>query len=290
VEKVVERIVVMRERERMPDRRKGYTQKAVVGGHKVYLRTGEYDDGRLGEIFIDMHKEGAALRSLLNNFAIAVSLGLQYGVPLEEYVDAFTFTRFEPSGPVQGNDSIKYATSILDYVFRELAVSYLERFDLAHVDPTEGGFDALGKGVAEGKPAPSSTRYVSRGLTRSRTDKLSVLTGGAPTEARTSSPDAASSKITAFGGREARAEVSGSVALKLEPEQKLSPAEQLEQQQAFTVSEGRAQARAAAAEKRAEAKARGYEGEACGECGNFTLVRNGTCLKCDTCGGTTGCS
>ena len=149
---MVERIVVMRERERMPDRRKGYTQKAVVGGHKVYLRTGEYDDGRLGEIFIDMHKEGAALRSLLNNFAIAVSLGLQYGVPLEEYVDAFTFTRFEPSGPVQGNDSIKYATSILDYVFRELAVSYLERFDLAHVDPSEAGFDALGKGVEEGKP------------------------------------------------------------------------------------------------------------------------------------------
>ena len=98
----------------------------MVGGHKVYLRTGEYDDGRLGEIFIDMHKEGAALRSFINNFAIAVSLGLQYGVPLEEYVDAFTFTRFEPSGPVQGNDSIKFATSILDYVFRELAVSYLE--------------------------------------------------------------------------------------------------------------------------------------------------------------------
>ena len=152
VEKVVERIVIMRERERMPDRRKGYTQKAVVGGHKVYLRTGEYDDGRIGEIFIDMHKEGAALRSLLNNFAIAVSLGLQYGVPLDEYVDAFTFTRFEPSGPVQGNDSIKYATSILDYVFRELAVSYLERFDLAHVDPSGEGFDALGKGVEEGKP------------------------------------------------------------------------------------------------------------------------------------------
>src|SRR5271165_5298306 len=151
VEKIVERVTVIRERERMPDRRKGYTQKAVVGGHKLYLRTGEYDDGRLGEIFIDMHKEGAALRSLLNNFAIAVSLGLQYGVPLDEYVDAFTFTRFEPSGPVQGNDTIKYATSILDYVFRELAVSYLERFDLAHVDPSGEGFDALGKGVAEGK-------------------------------------------------------------------------------------------------------------------------------------------
>ena len=137
VEKLVERIIVMREREKMPDRRKGYTQKAVVGGHKVYLRTGEYDDGRIGEIFIDMHKEGAALRSFINNFAIAVSLGLQYGVPLEEYVDAFTFTRFEPAGPVQGNDSIKYATSILDYVFRELAVSYMGRFDLAHVDPSE---------------------------------------------------------------------------------------------------------------------------------------------------------
>ena len=282
----------------MPDRRKGYTQKAVVGGHKVYLRTGEYDDGRLGEIFIDMHKEGAALRSLLNNFAIAVSLGLQYGVPLEEYVDAFTFTRFEPSGPVQGNDSIKYATSILDYVFRELAVSYLERFDLAHVEPTEGGFDALGKGVVEGKPSPSATRYVSRGLTRSRTDKLSVLPGGAaeggPSRASPAEPGLTraappSGKVTSFGGRETRAE--GSAALKAELEGKLSPAEQLEQQPLpIGRSEERAAARAAAAGKRAEARARGYEGEACGECGNFTLVRNGTCLKCDTCGGTTGCS
>src|SRR5690606_30974496 len=155
------------ERERLPGRRKGYTQKATVGGHKVYLRTGEYDDGRLGEIFIDMHKEGAALRSFINNFAIAISLGLQYGVPLEEYVDAFTFTRFEPAGAVQGNDTIKFATSILDYVFRELAVSYLERYDLAHVDPSETKFDALGKGEHEGK-APSAARFVSKGLTRSR--------------------------------------------------------------------------------------------------------------------------
>jgi ribonucleoside-diphosphate reductase alpha chain len=276
----------------MPDRRKGYTQKAVVGGHKVYLRTGEYDDGRIGEIFIDMHKEGAALRSFINNFAIAVSLGLQYGVPLEEYVDAFTFTRFEPSGPVQGNDSIKYATSILDYVFRELAVSYLERFDLAHIDPSQGGFDALGKGVEEGRP-PAAAQYVSRGLTRSRTDKLSVLAGGAATEARGQGGDAraaapSSSNVKAFAGnREPRAEVSGTTALKSEPELKLSPAEQLEQQH---IPFAKADARAMAAEKRAEAKAKGYEGEACGECGNFTLVRNGTCLKCDTCGGTTGCS
>jgi ribonucleoside-diphosphate reductase alpha chain len=124
VEKIVERIERVRERERLPNRRKGYTQKAAVGGHKVYLRTGEYEDGRLGEIFIDMHKEGAAFRSLMNNFAIAISLGLQYGVPLEEYVDAFIFTRFEPAGPVQGNDAIKNATSILDYIFRELAISH----------------------------------------------------------------------------------------------------------------------------------------------------------------------
>jgi ribonucleoside-diphosphate reductase alpha chain len=294
VEKVVERIVVMRERERMPDRRKGYTQKAVVGGHKVYLRTGEYDDGRLGEIFIDMHKEGAALRSLLNNFAIAVSLGLQYGVPLEEYVDAFTFTRFEPSGPVQGNDSIKYATSILDYVFRELAVSYLERFDLAHVEPAETNFDALGKGVVEGRPSPDA-RYVSKGLTRSRTDRLKVMQGGiAPSPlageggARGAPGEGpANPKVTALTSASPRAEIAGTTALKTEPEQKLSPTELLEHQNR---TDARAHARAAAAEKRAEARAKGYEGEACGECGNFTLVRNGTCMKCDTCGSTTGCS
>ena len=151
VERVVERVERMREREKLPDRRKGYTQKAVVGGHKVYLRTGEYEDGRLGEIFIDMHKEGAAFRSLMNNFAIAISLGLQYGVPLEEYVEAFTFTRFEPAGFVQGNDAIKNATSILDYVFRELAISYLGRNDLAHVSPEEIGDTVLGGGVDQDK-------------------------------------------------------------------------------------------------------------------------------------------
>ena len=287
VEKVVERIVVMRERERMPDRRKGYTQKAVVGGHKLYLRTGEYDDGRLGEIFIDMHKEGAALRSLLNNFAIAVSLGLQYGVPLDEYVDAFTFTRFEPSGPVQGNDSIKFATSILDYVFRELAVSYMERFDLAHVDPTGEGFDALGKGVEEGRPATEG-RYVSKGLTRSRTDRLKVMQGGA--DLTSSSPagggsageagrGGAVSNVTSLSSASPRGEISGSTALKAEPEQKLSPTQALEQMQW-----SKADPKAVAAERRAEAKAKGYEGEMCSECLNFTLVRNGTCLKCDTCG------
>src|SRR5262249_43061490 len=202
-----------------------------------------------------------------------------------------------PSGPVQGNDSIKYATSILDYVFRELAVSYLARFDLAHVEPAEGNFDALGKGVEEGKPTPD-TRYVSKGLTRSRTDRLKVMPGGSGSErdgGRVSSVPSpllgegqgggSSSKITALSSSTARAEISGATALKTEPEAKLSPAQELEHR-----SEARAHAKAAAAEKRAEAKARGYEGEACGECGNFTLVRNGTCLKCDTCGSTTGCS
>jgi ribonucleoside-diphosphate reductase alpha chain len=279
VEKIVERVTVLREREKMPHRRKGYTQKAVVGGHKVYLRTGEYDDGRLGEIFIDMHKEGAALRSFINNFAIAVSLGLQYGVPLEEYVDAFTFTRFEPQGPVQGNDTIKYATSILDYVFRELAVSYLSRFDLAHVDPSEGSFDALGKGEEEGKATPA-TQYVSKGLTRSRTDKLQVVSGGGSVSAVGSG----SAAVTAL-------HAAGATALKAEPEAKLSPAQALE---ALPWQEPQREpvrdAKAIASERRAEAKAKGYEGEMCGECGNFTLVRNGTCMKCDTCGSTTGCS
>ena len=153
VERVVERVERLRERERLPNRRKSYIQKAVVGGHKVYLHTGEYEDGRLGEIFIDMHKEGASFRSLMNNFAIAISLGLQYGVPLEEYVEAFTFTRFEPSGFVQGNDAIKNATSILDYVFRELAISYLGRNDLAHISPDEIGNDGAWRRRQRGQGA-----------------------------------------------------------------------------------------------------------------------------------------
>jgi ribonucleoside-diphosphate reductase alpha chain len=289
-ERLVERIVVMRERERMPDRRKGYTQKAVVGGHKVYLRTGEYDDGRIGEIFIDMHKEGAALRSIINNFAIAISLGLQYGVPLEEYVDAFTFTRFEPNGPVQGNDSIKYATSIIDYVFRELAVSYMGRFDLAHVDPTETNFDAIGKGVDEGRaPEQPSNKYLSKGLTRSRTDNLVVMRGGS--EPQVDARGSGNVTSLASHGPTARSTdaVEGAVALKQEAQHDLSPTEKLEALQWSKAGTAQQQA-PSKAERRAEAKAKGYEGEMCGECGNFTLVRNGTCMKCDTCGSTTGCS
>ena len=277
VERVIERVERTREREKLPDRRKGYTQKAVVGGHKVYLRTGEYQDGRLGEIFIDMHKEGAAFRSLMNNFAIAISLGLQYGVPLEEYVEAFTFTRFEPAGLVQGNDAIKNATSILDYIFRELAISYLGRNDLAHIAPEEIGNTVLGGGVeqdkAPGAPSgiPATSSVVSRGLVRSKTDKLMLAPGffggGAPT-------------MKLVGGSSAQGSVQGATALKGDPAE---PAPLTLGGAAFSAPES-------VAEKRAEARMKGYVGEACPECGNFTMVRNGTCLKCDTCGSTTGCS
>jgi ribonucleoside-diphosphate reductase alpha chain len=173
VERVVERIVERggRARRKLPDRRKGYIQKAAVGGHKVYLHTGEYEDGEVGEIFIDMHKEGAAFRSLMNNFAIAISIGLQYGVPLDEFVDAYVFTKFEPAGPVTGNDSIRSATSILDYIFRELGVSYLGRDDLANADPGEFNADGLGRGEGapdgetEAEPLPAS-KFISKGFSR----------------------------------------------------------------------------------------------------------------------------
>jgi len=180
-ERIVERIVERdRTRRKLPDRRKGYIQKASVGGHKVYIHTGEYDDGELGEIFIDMHKEGAAFRSLMNNFAIAISIGLQYGVPLDEFVDAFVFTRFEPAGPVTGNDSVKSATSILDYIFRELGISYLGRSDLASADPGELNADGLGRGKADGDPEPEelqpAARFISRGFSRGATpDNLVFL-------------------------------------------------------------------------------------------------------------------
>ena len=275
VERVIERVERTRERERLPDRRKGYTQKAVVGGHKVYLRTGEYVDGRIGEIFIDMHKEGAAFRSLMNNFAIAISVGLQYGVPLDEYVDAFTFTRFEPAGFVQGNDAIKNATSILDYVFRELAISYLGRNDLAHIDPSEIGHDVLGQGEDQGRPhggqttevSTAATKFVSRGFVRNKTDKLMLVQGGI-------SAEAPASTLAPHGL------VHGATALK----------DELHTDVVAELGALDWAPASSAAEKRSLARMKGYTGEACGECGNFTLVRNGTCLKCDTCGGTTGCS
>jgi len=274
VEKIVVKEIIRTNREKLPERRKGYTQKAIVGGHKVYLRTGEYGDGRLGEIFIDMHKEGAGFRAMMNNFAIAVSVGLQYGVPLEEFVEAFTFTRFEPAGMVQGNDSIKNATSILDYIFRELAISYLDRTDLAHVKPTGAAFDDLGRGDDEGKrnfgevsesaasksvellKSISSTGYLRKRLPQ----ELVVLQGGMGATAFATGTDPVMALNTlvpeTMGGSAVTALATGTVSM----------------------------------DARTKAKMQGYEGDPCGECGNYTLVRNGTCMKCNTCGGTSGCS
>jgi ribonucleoside-diphosphate reductase alpha chain len=210
----------------LPNRRLGYTQKAKIGGHSVFIRTGEYDDGRLGEIFLDMHKEGAAFRSLLNSFAIAVSLGLQYGVPLDEYVEAFTFSRFEPNGMVQGHEYVKMATSVLDYVFRDLAISYQDRFDLGQVKPE----DLMATATQNGKGVRVAERPGPR--TRPPVDQVS--------------PQATSGASAA------------------------------------PLSRPRDEAK--------KAKMKGYEGDPCPVCGHLTLVRNGTCLKCETCGSTTGCS
>ncbi len=177
IEKVIERDRV---RTKLPDRRKGYIQKAGVGGHKVYIHTGEYEDGSLGEIFIDMHKEGAAFRSLMNNFAIAISIGLQYGVPLDEFVDAYVFTRFEPAGPVSGNDRVKSATSILDYIFRELAISYLDRNDLSNGDPEALNADGLGAGDSAPPEAMPASQLISKGFARgTSTNNLVVVPFGA---------------------------------------------------------------------------------------------------------------
>jgi ribonucleoside-diphosphate reductase alpha chain len=230
VEQAAERVVqVMGERRRLPHRRAGYTQKATLAGHKVYLRTGEYEDGTLGEIFIDMHKEGAAYRSLMNSFAIAVSLGLQHGVPLEEFVDAFVFTRFEPNGMVVGNDKIKMSTSVIDYIFREVAISYLDRNDLSHVDDQDLRGDDVG--------TPKSER-LDRSIAAVATTPVAPVPAGAGVEAQ---------------GR-------------------------MQQRPAPLLTE------------RDEARLKGYEGDACGNCGQMTLVRNGTCLKCISCGETSGCS
>jgi ribonucleoside-diphosphate reductase alpha chain len=319
-EKIVERVIerLYRDREKLPNRRKGYTQKAVIGGHKVYLRTGEFDDGRLGEIFIDMHKEGAAFRAMMNNFAIAISLGLQYGVPLEEYVEAFTFTKFEPAGMVQGNDAIKNATSILDYIFRELAVSYLQRHDLAHVDTSDFGNTALGKGISEGKAQP-----FSKGLTRGASLKVITSTGAAANAGAAAEPKgqaapakgspAGASVITAsFSGKSsgnlaiksdpAALDTEGATAFKRDYEERAEElaieieveetlfSDEAAEDAATAKADAAADAKKLEADRRARSIMQGYTGNMCSECQNFTMVRNGTCEKCDTCGSTSGCS
>ena len=283
-EKIVERIIEReRSREKLPGRRKGYTQKASVGGHKVYLTTGEYEDGRIGEIFIDMHKEGAAFRSLMNNFAIAISLGLQYGVPLDEYVDAFTFTRFEPAGLVLGNDTIKNATSVLDYIFRELAVSYLGRNDLAHVEPADLSSTALAENESShgetGQPGLNASRVVSHGFTRGQ---LSSSGGESVMVVRGNTVMTVDTDVQ-VEGQTAVAHLHQQVSTAFARSETVTP---LGVKSATIVG----QPKRTAGDLRAEARIKGYEGESCGECHNFTLVRNGTCLKCETCGSTSGCS
>jgi ribonucleoside-diphosphate reductase alpha chain len=321
VERIVERITVQAKaaRERMPNRRKSYTQKAIVGGHKVYLHTGEYDDGRLGEIFIDMHKEGAAFRSLMNNFAIAVSIGLQYGVPLEEFVDAYIFTKFEPNGPVQGNDRIKNATSLLDYIFRELAVSYLGRDDLAHVQDEDLVPDAVGEDEDEAKlPSGGSAaakkvvdeinRSISRGLTRGRHEQriartLTVLDGGARKNAATGrgtvpagDPTAPQAPITNIGVIET--DPLTEVATEAEEKAPIgfdTSATEIHSEHQHQMGDNdhhhhQPQAQQSAADKYKAARQMGFTGDDCSECGGSKMVRNGTCTKCLDCGSTSGCS
>ena len=233
-------------RRRLPNRRGGYTQSATVGGTKMYLRTGEYEDGSLGEIFIDIHKEGAAFRSLLNCFAIAVSMGLQYGVPLEEFCEAFLFTRFEPNGMVMGSDTIKLSTSLIDFIFRELSISYLGRYDLAHVEADQlmkspvskpeshAPFAAHTVEALQGTPLPFGEESASGALPKASEHQPVLVTAAGPA----SSEGPRATKMNAI----------------------------------------------------VAAKEKGYTGDPCPECGHLTLVRNGACMKCQTCGATTGCS
>jgi len=252
-QQIVRRYMYQTKRRKLPTRRAGYTQKAVVGGHKVYLRTGEYEDGNIGEIFIDMHKEGAAFRSLMNCFAISISLGLQHGVPLDEFVDAFVFTRFEPGGIVEGNQHIKMSTSIIDYIFRELALSYLGRDDLVQVKPEDLRGDTIGRPADEIPEFDAESEEV-----------INTLPEGVSADV----PRSEHLHLGNLGGN-------GSASAEAE---------------APMVADGGVRARAKNFSTQDEAKAKGYEGEACGDCGHFTLVRNGTCLKCMTCGSTSGCS
>ena len=277
VEKVIIKEVIRRDRDKLPARRRGYTQKAIVGGHKVYLRTGEYEDGQLGEIFIDMHKEGAGFRAMMNNFAIAVSVGLQYGVPLDEFVDAFTFTKFEPAGMVQGNDSIKNATSILDYIFRELAVSYLDRTDLAHVKPEGASFDDIGRGEDEGK---SNIKRIEKTKAAKGIEVLKQMVSTGYHRNRVPQDF-----VVYQGGQSAAVAVDASLDTEVAMSSLSQTATVVETPTTETSVSSVMQM-----DSRTKAKMQGYEGDPCGECGNYTLVRNGTCMKCNTCGGTSGCS
>ena len=262
---IAEKVVVryLAKRRRLPDRRRGYTQKAVVGGHKVFLRTGEYEDGTLGEIFVDMHKEGAAFRSLMNSFAIAISIGLQHGVPLEKFADQFLFSRFEPNGMVMGNDRIKMATSIIDYIFRELAITYLGRDELAHVSEEDLRADAM-HGEAELPEFTEEREIVVRSNPLMVSDRTIDVDEYRPTY-----DDDDDYEQPAVGSHLLAGDSSGG---------------------GIRTSVDGSQHRDIRIQAVLDAKAQGYEGDACSECGAMTMVRNGSCLKCMSCGSTSGCS
>jgi len=254
--RIAERIIhrYIAKRRKLPFRRRGYTQKAKIGVHSVYLRTGEYENGQLGEIFIDMHREGAAFRSLMNCFAISVSLGLQHGVPLEEFTDAFVYTRFEPNGIVIGNPNIKMTTSLIDYIFRELAVTYLSRNDLAHISQEHE-------------------------LRTSPIDSISKLDNEADFE----DEEIYSERIIDEPVVKPQQPVTGG--------EKQQPQSMSSVQQQSVVSEKKPViGMVSESERVREAKIKGYTGDICQSCGSSTMVRNGTCLKCTTCGDTSGCS
>jgi ribonucleoside-diphosphate reductase alpha chain len=289
-------------RKPLPSRRMGYTQKAKIGGHSMYIRTGEYEDGSLGEIFLDMHREGAGFRSLLNSFAITVSLGLQYGVPLEEYVDAFTFSRFEPNGIVQGHDYVKMATSVIDYIFRDLAISYLKRSDLGQIKPEDllptvtkseadssdakqrfngkqsSGFKPISSAASGGEGAPGGASAPG------------VSAGGASGGTLPGSLPGGQKSVGLLGSAENQKDAKGPAGYSPGSAQALQVAPALQPSAAQLMVAEQPKMEMSELAKIAQARIKGYEGDPCPTCGSFTLIRNGTCMKCHTCGGTTGCS
>ncbi|MDR2731443.1 MAG: vitamin B12-dependent ribonucleotide reductase [Treponema sp.] len=270
-------------RKLLPNRRMGYTQKAKIGGHSIYIRTGEYDDGSLGEIFLDMHKEGAAFRSLLNNFAITISLGLQYGVPLEEYVDALTFSRFEPNGVVQGHDYVKMATSVIDYIFRDLAISYLKRSDLGQVKPD----DLLPTGtkgeMESGETKPRTGEKQSAGFKAFSAPPVTAVAASTGTAQNATCKPVTKAQT---GSQGPVMKASGSF---IRDAYQFTPSAQSLIETQVGVLEQPVHVENETV-RIVQARIKGYEGDPCPNCGSFTLIRSGTCMKCDTCGGTTGCS
>jgi len=285
-EKLVYRYIA--KRRKLPHRRAGYTQKAVVGGHKIYLRTGEYSDGTLGEIFLDMHREGAAFRSLMNSFAIAISLGLQHGVPLEEFTEAFLFSRFEPNGFVRGNKSIRRATSIIDYIFRELAITYLDRDDLVHVSEEDLRGDTLGD------PSGESTEFESEEPAKAPPSEHVTNGSRTATDIHTTHLNVPLTLGGNGNGNQDRETAGGNgngQPLESETADEESEAsETMLEYVAAPTGKGDGEGSQRLRQEIMTARLKGYEGDMCSECGQFTMVRNGTCLKCDTCGATSGCS